>query len=187
MPHIVHSHSQPTPSSVSEISGRPWLPGPLSLPRMYRLSADSHSVRLLIDSPDNPHHAAPRACGRPRRTHTPLYSLSLLDQTLGGRHPRPRGRVFLAGCASEPLFSPEKPADTWMSMPTSHTLTGHLPELFQTPSGEKDFQWQQEYGSVVRVKAPLGVRLVFSSRDCPVRSLYNCCAMAVCYIRRTCS
>ena len=34
---------------------------------------------------------------------------------------------------------------------------GHLPELFQEQSGETDFKWQEQYGGIVRVKAPFGV------------------------------
>ena len=44
---------------------------------------------------------------------------------------------------------------------------GHLPELFQEQSGETDFKWQEQYGSIVRVKAPFGVSNVMSPRSRP--------------------
>ncbi|RDX48634.1 cytochrome P450 [Lentinus brumalis] len=45
--------------------------------------------------------------------------------------------------------------------PTSFWL-GHLPELFQEQSGDTDFKWQEEYGSVVRVKAPFGEDMLWT-------------------------
>ncbi|KAI0701013.1 cytochrome P450 [Cerioporus squamosus] len=46
--------------------------------------------------------------------------------------------------------------------PTSFWL-GHLPELFQEQSGDTDFRWQEQYGSVVRVKAPFGEDMLWIS------------------------
>ncbi|KAI0752821.1 cytochrome P450 [Daedaleopsis nitida] len=50
---------------------------------------------------------------------------------------------------------------------------GHLPELFQTPSGDTDFKWQQEYGSVVRVKAPLGEDMLLISDPKALQYIYQ--------------
>ena len=41
--------------------------------------------------------------------------------------------------------------------PSQFSITGHLPELFQEEAGAADFRWQEEYGTIARIKAPFGV------------------------------
>ena len=50
---------------------------------------------------------------------------------------------------------------------SSSSRTGHLPELFQEESGDTDFKWQAEYGSIVRVKAPFGVSAMHAATHAP--------------------
>ncbi|KAI0800178.1 cytochrome P450 [Fomes fomentarius] len=56
--------------------------------------------------------------------------------------------------------------------PTSFWL-GHLPELFQEQSGETDFKWQEQYGSVVRVKAPFGEDMLWISDPKALQYIYQ--------------
>jgi hypothetical protein len=37
-------------------------------------------------------------------------------------------------------------------------LSGNLPEIFQSQAGVPDFKYQRQFGDVVRVKGPFGVR-----------------------------
>nr|VWO96500.1 Cytochrome P450 monooxygenase CYP52X1 [Ganoderma boninense] len=56
--------------------------------------------------------------------------------------------------------------------PTSFWL-GHLPELFQEESGDTDFKWQAEYGSIVRVKAPFGEDMLWVSDPKALQYIYQ--------------
>ncbi|PIL33716.1 cytochrome P450 [Ganoderma sinense ZZ0214-1] len=56
--------------------------------------------------------------------------------------------------------------------PTSFWL-GHLPELFQEESGDTDFRWQAEYGSIVRVKAPFGEDMLWVSDPKALQYIYQ--------------
>ncbi|EJF60674.1 cytochrome P450 [Dichomitus squalens] len=56
--------------------------------------------------------------------------------------------------------------------PTSFLL-GNLPELFQEESGEKDFEWQEQYGSIVRVKAPFGEDMLWISDPKALQYIYQ--------------
>ncbi|KAI0645068.1 cytochrome P450 [Trametes meyenii] len=50
---------------------------------------------------------------------------------------------------------------------------GHLPELFQEQAGETDFKWQEQYGSVVRVKAPFGEDMLWISDPKALQYIYQ--------------
>ncbi|CDO76737.1 hypothetical protein BN946_scf184813.g7 [Trametes cinnabarina] len=50
---------------------------------------------------------------------------------------------------------------------------GHLPELFQEEAGDTDFKWQEQYGSVVRVKAPFGEDMLWISDPKALQYVYQ--------------
>ncbi|KAI0629559.1 cytochrome P450 [Trametes polyzona] len=50
---------------------------------------------------------------------------------------------------------------------------GHLPELFQEQAGETDFKWQEEYGGIVRVKAPFGEDMLWVSDPKALQYVYQ--------------
>lgn len=37
-------------------------------------------------------------------------------------------------------------------------LLGNLPEIFQSQAGVPDFKYQRQFGDVIRIKGPFGVR-----------------------------
>jgi len=45
----------------------------------------------------------------------------------------------------------------------SYTSTGNLRQFFQCQAGEADFKWQEEFGGIVRIKAPFGVRPILEA------------------------
>ncbi|KAI0774916.1 cytochrome P450 [Trametes elegans] len=50
---------------------------------------------------------------------------------------------------------------------------GHLPELFQHAAGDTDFRWQEQYGGVVRVKAPFGEDMLWISDPKALQYIYQ--------------
>ncbi|KAI0669528.1 cytochrome P450 [Trametes maxima] len=57
-----------------------------------------------------------------------------------------------------------RPSVAYIPGPESTSFwLGHLPELFQEQAGETDFKWQEQYGSIVRVKAPFGEDMLWIS------------------------
>ncbi|KAH9889279.1 cytochrome P450 [Cubamyces lactineus] len=50
---------------------------------------------------------------------------------------------------------------------------GHLPELFQEEAGDTDFKWQEEYGNIVRVKAPFGEDMLWISDPKTLQYIYQ--------------
>ncbi|OSC97587.1 cytochrome P450 [Trametes coccinea BRFM310] len=50
---------------------------------------------------------------------------------------------------------------------------GHLPELFQEEAGDTDFKWQEQYGSIVRVKAPFGEDMLWISDPKALQYIYQ--------------
>ncbi|KAI0365076.1 cytochrome P450 [Pilatotrama ljubarskyi] len=50
---------------------------------------------------------------------------------------------------------------------------GHLPELFQEQAGDTDFKWQEQYGSIVRVKAPFGEDMLWISDPKALQYIYQ--------------
>ncbi|KAI1790345.1 cytochrome P450 [Ganoderma leucocontextum] len=56
--------------------------------------------------------------------------------------------------------------------PTSFWL-GNLPDLFQEEVGNTDFKWQEQYGSIVRVKAPFGEDMLWVSDPKALQYIYQ--------------
>ncbi|KAG7448645.1 cytochrome P450 [Guyanagaster necrorhizus] len=52
-------------------------------------------------------------------------------------------------------------------------LYGNLPELFQAQAGEIDFKWQQMYGDVIRIRAPLGEDRLLISDPKALQYIYH--------------
>ncbi|KAK0238250.1 cytochrome P450 [Armillaria nabsnona] len=52
-------------------------------------------------------------------------------------------------------------------------LYGNLPELFQAQAGEVDFKWQQMYGDVIRIRAPLGEDRLLISDPKALQHIYH--------------
>ena len=45
----------------------------------------------------------------------------------------------------------------------SYASTGNLRQFFQCQAGEADFKWQEEFGGIVRIRAPFGVRPILEA------------------------
>lgn len=55
-------------------------------------------------------------------------------------------------------------------------MSGNMRQLFQSEVGEMDFQWQEQYGGIVRVKGPFGVspRRHLTDWYSDANSIYGC-------------
>jgi hypothetical protein len=78
--------------------------------------------------------------------------------------PGPKPESFLLGAFLFCIFSRDAYLDK---------LLGNLPEIFQSQVGVPDFKYQREYGDVVRVKGPLGVRKTFKSHNLIIYTFFT--------------
>ena len=113
------------------------------MPRLYTFRPSRHGA-----------HSAHGFLGRRRRAR--LRYLPPPDTTVTLRHSWSRTDVILAWYALLAVV-----IDGLLTI-RRHFPVGHLPELFQEESGDTDFKWLEQYGSIVRVKAPFGVSALCS-------------------------
>lgn len=55
-------------------------------------------------------------------------------------------------------FPPRLPHMVGYSPTAFPFMSGNMRQLFQSEVGEMDFQWQEQYGGIMRIKGPFGVR-----------------------------
>ena len=60
---------------------------------------------------------------------------------------------------SQALGSFSHTPPSYRCSPARRLLTGNMRQLYQSEVGELDFRWQEEFGGIMRLKGPFGVRL----------------------------
>lgn len=114
-------------------------------------------VRLFsIDVPDLSCFSGPHFVSAFDNCHTIVnlwrcvYDISKGDKNISGTCTRATCRIVHTWSVSLIGWSER--------IETDEIVVGNLPEIFQSQVGAADFKYQKEYGDIVRIKGPFGVR-----------------------------